>query len=418
MNNNDAATPAESEVLNQTSNVELALNVIDFEIERIESEQSRPGWTLWAVYGTIASLLWLLGNEYEKGHVDIFNVAQLLLVLWIVRDVVHYSTRQLAPVRHRPYPSPKRFVPATAHFSPSEMFFYWIRFVALFFLSLLLMSKIKWFFSVPLLLFYGLMSLIVAIGLIVATYYDPLVITKHVPQKRIADNRKIVITWCLITISILISAIAHLNYLSRYPDLVSLSDLRSAGLLLVLFTILPKSFESEKNKPILGSLTEIRRDLAFGRLSPESGLRNADIAIRGLLIEEKLQEELSAALSLFERFEVEYDRVSTEVKVFMKELPTRTEEITAEQRAKARMVMLAAHKSFDSFLKQSDDIEKMTKSLRIHSTSAREVAPKEALASSEALSRIDAGLADLGKKAEALWKELEPTLQKLGNAKQ
>jgi hypothetical protein len=80
MNNNDAATPAESEVLNQTSNVELALNVIDFEIERIESEQSRPGWTLWAVYGTIASLLWLLGKEYEKGHVDIFNVAQLLLV--------------------------------------------------------------------------------------------------------------------------------------------------------------------------------------------------------------------------------------------------------------------------------------------------------------------------------------------------
>jgi len=174
----------------KSTSTQQALDVIDFEIARIESEQTRPGWTLWAVFGAITSLLWLLSNEYEKGNVQIFNVAQIVLVLSIARDVIHYGARQLAPVRHRHYESSPRFNFATGLESPSGMFFYWIRFAFLFVLSILLAPKVNWSHTVPLLVFYGLFTLLGLIGF-ASTYYDPLVLTRYVPKSRIANNRRI-----------------------------------------------------------------------------------------------------------------------------------------------------------------------------------------------------------------------------------
>lgn len=189
-------------------------------------------------------------------------------------------------------------------------------------------------------------------------------------------------------------------------------------MLLVLSFLVPKAFESEKNLPILSSLTEIRRDLAFGRIGADSALRNADIAILGLPVEEKLQEEISDALSFFERWEAESQRVVGDMKRLIDDLPMDVNAITEEQARKAKMIVRRLQQDMNPLLHQGDELHRITRSLRIHSASAQEVAPNKALASTEAISKIDSRFAELGEKFEELNKDWEPTLQRLVRAEQ
>ena len=86
-----------------------------------KSEQKQPGWTLWAVFGGIASCLGLLSQQWENGGVKVADAAQLLLLASMIRDILHYARRQLSPVQQRTYKVSPRFNLLTGLESPSGM---------------------------------------------------------------------------------------------------------------------------------------------------------------------------------------------------------------------------------------------------------------------------------------------------------
>ena len=47
-------------------NRQEVLSAIDAEIERLASEDRRPGWTQWAIYGSIAAITWKLLEVWKK----------------------------------------------------------------------------------------------------------------------------------------------------------------------------------------------------------------------------------------------------------------------------------------------------------------------------------------------------------------
>lgn len=58
--------------------------LLDAEINNLRSEIQRPGWTTWAIYGGLATLVWLLLSEIQQARYSIREVSGLLLVIWLM----------------------------------------------------------------------------------------------------------------------------------------------------------------------------------------------------------------------------------------------------------------------------------------------------------------------------------------------
>ena len=51
--------------------IDNLIQLLNKEIENIKDERQQPGWTIWALGGSLATMFWLLLNEIEKGVVYI-----------------------------------------------------------------------------------------------------------------------------------------------------------------------------------------------------------------------------------------------------------------------------------------------------------------------------------------------------------
>jgi hypothetical protein len=78
------------------------INFLNAEISNLRNEIQRPGWTTWAILGSIAVLVWLLLDEIELSRYSIINVAFLLLVFFLVfvsYVLVHFLINPNPPIR-------------------------------------------------------------------------------------------------------------------------------------------------------------------------------------------------------------------------------------------------------------------------------------------------------------------------------
>lgn len=60
------------------------LEFLGKEIDHIQAEFARPGWTNWAIIGGIATTAWLLYSEIELGSFDVNRI----LTLWLIFSLV------------------------------------------------------------------------------------------------------------------------------------------------------------------------------------------------------------------------------------------------------------------------------------------------------------------------------------------
>ena len=71
MDNIDSATLGNSNCTSgkpTEKQIENLLHFLDSEIDYVRDERKQPGWTKWAISGSIATLLWLLLNELGGGN--------------------------------------------------------------------------------------------------------------------------------------------------------------------------------------------------------------------------------------------------------------------------------------------------------------------------------------------------------------
>lgn len=70
---------------------EKLVSYIDSEISYIQHEVQEPGWTVWAIAGSLATLIWLLMDVFQKQKFDLENALILLLgtnyLVQILRDI-------------------------------------------------------------------------------------------------------------------------------------------------------------------------------------------------------------------------------------------------------------------------------------------------------------------------------------------
>lgn len=84
----DSAAPGTSQAVGEHKPEEAAdlIDLLEFEIGRIRSDQSRPGWTTWALVGSLATMAWLLTLQLQAHAISVPSVRFLLLVFSLVCD--------------------------------------------------------------------------------------------------------------------------------------------------------------------------------------------------------------------------------------------------------------------------------------------------------------------------------------------
>src|SRR5258707_5452739 len=75
------------------------IHLLEFEIKSVQEEDKKPGWTVWALTGSIASIIWLILKEIE-GFPLLISPPQVLLLLlgcWFLWGFMKAIPSLLAP---------------------------------------------------------------------------------------------------------------------------------------------------------------------------------------------------------------------------------------------------------------------------------------------------------------------------------
>lgn len=411
---NNLQNNSESILDDKSLTKEDILKTLDFEINQISSEQQRNGWTKWALYGVLASSLWLLLEQWEKGNFNFWVILLLVLVFSIGIDIISHS-RLLLPHRITKYERVLRFKSPTEIENGVAFFLYVIRHIIVFVIALLFVNKVSWSQAAVIIVFYGLFSLFALIA--VAVFYYPEFEVIH-NSKSNASLKSYYSFWTLTIIALVWGLIGYLNAaLSYYPEGISLANFRIAGLLVAIAYTFYLLVDLSKNAPLLSVLTEIRRELSFGRIDLQTAIKQAEIGIAGISVDERLQEDIGAVMPLLEQRNLEFKLISDKITALSKEIPKQISDITKEQEKKAKEILLPCLNEINGFLKKNEEVEKLKRKFRVHISMVERESPESVQSAKNFLEKIENLEAKMGNKAEAMLNEFLPMIERLQTVK-
>lgn len=391
------------------------LKTVDFEINQISSEQQRNGWTKWALYGVLAGSLWLLLDHWEKGNFD-FNVVLLLIVVFSIGLDILRQSKRLLPHRINKYKRILRFKPVTNITSSAAFFLYTTRHLIVFIIVILFATKVSWIPLVIALWYYGKFS-IFSLFAFVVQYFPSLEVIHNSESK--LTSKQYYKYWGLTVAALIWALIGYLNAALAYnPEGIRISNYRIAGLLVVIGYTFYLLLELSEKVPLLAHLIEIRRDLSFNRIDLKTAIKQAEIAIAGISVDEKLQEDIASVMPLLEQRNLEFNRIHSKITAISKEIPKEFSEITKEHEKKAKEVLLPCLEEIDNLVKQDDEIEKLKRKLKIHVSIAENESPESVKSAKDFLKSIEELETEIENKAETMLADFLPMIENIKAKKQ
>lgn len=377
------------------------LKALDFEINQISAEQQRNGWTKWALYGVLAGSLWLLLEQWEKGNFDYFVVLLLVLVFSIGLDIIRQA-RRLLPRRPNRYKRLLRFRFLNEIENSSAAFFlYAIRHFVVFLIALYFVNRVSWLQAGIVLIYYGQFSLFSLLAF-AFYYFDPQAQTIQNTESKMSLKRYYSY-WGITIIALAWGMVGYFNAATTYySGGISIANFRIAGLLVVIAYTFYLLTDQTKKVPLLSVLTEIRRDLSFGRIDLETAIKQAEIVIAGIFVDEKLQEDIAAVMPLLEQRSSEFNKVYDKIISLSKEIPKQSSDITKEQERKAREILSPCLIEIGGILKKSQEEEKLERRLRIHTSMVNRESPEKVKSAKDFLKTIEDLDSEMANKGEAL----------------
>lgn len=336
------------------------LQVLDFEIERIRAEQRRPGWTMWAIYGAIASALWLLSEQIASGTTHLTNVLQLVVAFVLIVYLLEVL-KMIAPESQRGGGPQVRF--RWFHHSTNRLVIGidLLRAVSITLIALTITAGLRWYHITAALLIFGGMTLL-SLAILVATFFKFPVKTGALP----------IVGWLSRTIAGLIwsgeislfgwLAYAYIGAVRSSAEIVSLADVRIAALLVAMSVGLRIVANESLTSPLLLSLIETRRDLVFGHLDLDTAISNAEIAIAGMNESDVLQEDVQGILRSVEQIDKRVIKAARHVEEF-KSLHDGTK-LAPDERELAQMILNHGQAVIEYSRDFNEELEKQIKAFR------------------------------------------------------
>jgi hypothetical protein len=287
-----------------------AFDAIDFEIAESRATHQGSGWTLWAVLAALAANVWGISDvlktaEAIAGHVVVrlFFLGAVSLDCIILLGLILGLENPLFPPRRDRRVPHRRLGPQS---SGGEVAVSAVRNVVLLWIVLSVWPDAAgWarkasyvFLALP---FVGLLFL-------------ALVIPLHMPQTVGSSALQVRTTKGLIGVIVGIGFAVLFGYTSAFLKAgtrPTVAEFRLAGLLVVLTFLLAMVARLSKPSPRLATLVDLRRDLGFGRLTPEVALRRLDTIVEGRRSVDLVEEATARVRSATENVK-QWDQVTRE----------------------------------------------------------------------------------------------------------
>jgi len=348
----EAQQPSVAYVDDETPTVSNVLSALDFEIDRITSERRRPGWSLWAVYGGLASAVWLLFDQIEKTGFRWFVVLQLFLVLSVSKELL-LSFKQVMERSILSKSEAARF----KFFSETErrvpLFLAILLNIGFLVIAIVTRTRVGWFSEIVMFIFLG-GNVAFAISSFIRSFSRALI--------RVTQGFRLPFPYSLygLSIELSINAIFSAAVIGYATDLVkshpTVTDLRVASLLFVVSAFLPLLVREDEVVPLLSSLQNLRRDVALGRVPMTMAVTRMDEILVGMRAPRAFQEDLQEILDSIQSISSRSERLASTMSGFTDLLKTNS--VFAENTKHG----LAARFE-DLFKPERDDIVKAKKGL-------------------------------------------------------
>lgn len=319
--------------------VEQTLKTLDFEINRINEVHKRPGWTVWALCGSIVSAIWLITDQWVPEKTNVISVLYLFLLFSLIYDFITI-TRMIAPNTSND-PDRSFTVIQLFDFVPPHSFLLTaIHAAILLSIALLMRSTLGALLTTAIVFPYTIMLLVNGY-IFIASFFLNFV---YISSRAGIGNKKLKMAlYCFrIACAILLLWICSrlIDYaLSQYNDSITLSDVRIAGLLVIISVLVNWLTAHNSSDPLLGSLINIRRELAFGRVTVDDAISQADIAITGMKFDKYMRSDLDEWLKYLERVTTLKQQLVVAFDKIKDELPEKDEDITEEHEKRAKEIL-------------------------------------------------------------------------------
>ncbi|MHB1055756.1 MAG: hypothetical protein ACYC6B_09915 [Thermoleophilia bacterium] len=247
------------------------LTFLNAQISQLQADLRRPGWTRWALLGGLGTAFWVLLSVIEdSSSVSWINICGLIItgsfLTVIGTGLISMLNRQTRISRNTKFFSTNQLLGENR--APLVLLILW-------WLSIFILNAIRTDYLLVASTLFGGVCGAILIDLIVIfisswkKYPFPIGTTLSLPN------------FCILGLPLLIAIpIFFLSLLSADPP-ISFSEIRISGLIMSLFFLMLMLSFSNRSTSLLNSFVNIRNDLFFEKISLDTALKNAEIALLG-----------------------------------------------------------------------------------------------------------------------------------------
>lgn len=304
------------------------IRLLEFEIGRIRAEIQRPGWTRWALLGSLAAILWLALAEFEAHTILMQNVLFVFLLLSTLSSNISFL-RELLLQRVSNRSRSLRFEFSTTLLGPTRpsVLVAFGKAVTLLAIAATLPSQPGRLCMISIYVFYGIMLFLFVAGLLAS--YINLPIPRY--SLNFPAGHRILFLILFLTSAIGVYGLATLIYSKVVWPTVF--DWRVGGLAMTASVLLLWLAKGDPEIPLLQSLINIRRSLGLGEVSIESAKQQADIALSGMRISDVLQGQVVEIVSKINEAASRIDHATLELTGAKKLIKEKGTALLPEERA-------------------------------------------------------------------------------------
>jgi hypothetical protein len=262
------------------------LEVAEAQIDQLERENSRPGWSLWAVLVSLCAVLWLLSTEIQANGTPGPEQLRFALAGYLALKVL-FSLADIGGPRAHSRPE-MRLQESGAFFGSARRILVFTLLLLLAIVVLVLQDSMLKRWHIVFLWFYvGPLLAAIATFILMSIAKFPVVVSGKKRQPKLAAG---VIAYTLVSPILLATSLVIDGNPSR---LASMAFARIAALISVAVFLADRLVVLSKRNPLLTSLEQIRADVSFGSIGPTEALERISIVTSGFRLEQALQADIS-----------------------------------------------------------------------------------------------------------------------------
>lgn len=269
------------------------IEVIDFEINRIFSQQKIPGWSRWAILGALITVLGLFFNALKAEEFSLQVVFDFILGFNLIAIGLSSLISMACPPECRGNNFDRYQI---GFFSDRRPVLLW-GFLQISAMIWLVFSGTETFAhqrKIALWLFFTL-EFVLLTGLVLSFLRYPFPISQENKSPRMSTTIMVIFA-----LAGLYCGIGFWQNVYRMDALLHIESIKLSGLVICIGYLLGLLIKGDPSAPLLETLINIRRNVMFNTASPEVGLKEVEIVVLGMSVSDVSQGYVKEMLLIFD----------------------------------------------------------------------------------------------------------------------